>query len=118
MNPIVTARLANHLDAQRQAITEHWIKAVRASSEIPSAQKLSHAELSDHLPDLFNDLLVYLRTSAGGDARQKTIQAAHKHGNGRWGHGYNLAELVRELWTVHRLILRDVIRTFASAFPD
>jgi len=116
MNPIVTARLANHLDAQREAIREQWIKAVRSSPEIPSAQKLSHAELSDHLPDLFNDLLVYLRTSAGGDARQKTIEAARKHGKGRWDHGYNLAELVRELWSVHRLILRDVVRTFASAF--
>ncbi|MBV8227504.1 MAG: HAMP domain-containing histidine kinase, partial [Verrucomicrobia bacterium] len=37
---------------------------------------------------------------------------------GRWDHGYNLAELVRELWTVHRLILRDVVRTFSAAFPD
>jgi len=118
MTPIVIARLADHLDAQREAVTEHWIKAVRASSEIPSAQKLSHGELSDHFPDLFNDLLEYLRTSAGGDVRQRAIEAARKHGNHRWNQGYHLAELVRELWTIQRLVLRDVIRTFAFAFPD
>jgi signal transduction histidine kinase len=118
MTPIVTARLADHLCAQRGVITDHWIEAVRSSPEIPSAQKLSHAELRDHLPDLFNSLVEYLRTSASGDARRNVIRDARRHGSRRWDQGYNLGELLRELGTVHRLILRDAIRTFASSFPD
>jgi signal transduction histidine kinase len=118
MTPIVTARLADHLCAQRGVITDHWIEAVRTSPEIPSAQNLSHAELSDHLPDLFNSLVEYLRTSASGDARRNVIRDARRHGSRRWDQGYNLGELLRELGTVHRLILRDAIRTFASSFPD
>jgi signal transduction histidine kinase len=118
MTPIVTARLADHLCAQRGVITDHWIEAVRTNPEIPSAQNLSHAELSDHLPDLFNSLVEYLRTSASGDARRNVIRDARSHGSRRWDQGYNLGELLRELGTVHRLILRDAIRTFASSFPD
>ena len=118
MTPIVTARLADHLCAQRGVVTDHWVEAVRTSPEIPSAQKLSHAELSDHLPDLFNNLVEYLRTSASADARRRAMREARRHGSRRWDQGYNLAELLRELGTVHRLILRDAIRTFASSFPD
>jgi RsbRD-like negative regulator of sigma factor len=118
MTPIVTARLADHLCAQRGVITDHWVEAVRTSPEIPSAQKLSHAELSDHLPDLFNNLVEYLRTSASADARRRAMREARRHGSRRWDQGYNLAELLRELGTVHRLILRDAIRTFASSFPE
>jgi signal transduction histidine kinase len=117
MIPIVAAKLADHLRAEREAVTEHWIEAVRASSEIPSAQKLSHGELSDHLPELFDNLVEYVHTSAGCDARRRVIQASRQHGNRRWDQGYNLAELLRELGTVHRLIIRDVIRTSASSFP-
>jgi signal transduction histidine kinase len=118
MTPIVIAGLADYLGAQREVVTEHWIKVVRLNSEIPSAQKLSNGELSDHFPDLFNDLLEYLCTSAGGETRQRAIQTARNHGNRRWNQGYHLAELVRELWIVHRLVLRDVIRSFASIFPN
>ena len=118
MTSIVTVRLADHLCAQREAITEHWIEAVRTSPEIPSAQKLSHEELSDHLPGLFNNLVEYLRTAASGDARRNVTREARRHGSRRWDQGYNLAELLRELGTVHRLILQDAIRTFASSFPD
>jgi len=118
MSPKVTVRLADHLCAQREAITERWIEAVRTSSEIPSALRLSHGELSDHLPGLFNNLVEYLRTGASGDARRNVIREARRHGSRRWDQGYNLAELLRELGTVHRLILRDAIRTFASSFPD
>jgi signal transduction histidine kinase len=118
MTPIVTVRLADHLCAQRGVITDHWIEAVRTSPEIPSAQNLSHAELSDHLPDLFNNLVEYLRTSASGDARRNVMREARRHGSRRWDQGYNLGELLRELGTVHRMILRDAIRTFASSFPD
>ena len=118
MTPIVTVTFADHLCAQRKAITEHWIEAVRTSPEIPSAQKLSHGELSDHLPGLFNDLVEYLRTAASGDARRNVMREARRHGSRRWDQGYSLAELLRELGTVHRLILRDAIRTFASSFPD
>jgi hypothetical protein len=74
--------------------------------------------LSDHLPGLFNDLVEYLRTAASGDARRNVMREARRHGSRRWDQGYSLAELLRELGTVHRLILRDAIRTFASSFPD
>jgi signal transduction histidine kinase len=118
MNPATASRLAEHLRAHRPKITEAWIDAVRSDPEIASSQKLTRSELADHLPALFNDLIDYLQTSAPEVARQQVRREAQRHGNQRWRQAYRLVELLRELGTVRRLLLRHGLEVFFVRHPE
>jgi signal transduction histidine kinase len=118
MNSIAASRLAEHLRALQPKITEAWIEAVRSDPEIASSQKLSRSELADHLPALFNDLIGYLQTSAPEDVRQQVRLEAQRHGNQRWRQDYRLVELLRELGTVRRLLLRLGLDDFFELHPE
>jgi signal transduction histidine kinase len=118
MNPAVASRFAKHLRTHQSAITEAWIQAVKSDPAIPSSQRLTQAELSDHLPALFNDLIDYLQTSAAEGARRQVRQEAQRHGNQRWKQGYQLIELLRELGTVQRLLLRHGLHSFLQLHPE
>src|SRR5260221_477399 len=100
------------------AITEAWVQAVKSDAEIASSQKLTLPELADHLPALFNDLIEYLQTSATEGTRQWVRQEAQRHGNQRWKQGYRLVELLRELGTVQRLLLRRGLHDFLQLHPE
>ena len=63
MNPTAASRLTEHLSAHRSPITDAWIQAVKEDREITSSKKLTRAELADHLPVLFKDLIDYLESS-------------------------------------------------------
>ncbi|HXL26731.1 MAG TPA: RsbRD N-terminal domain-containing protein, partial [Chthoniobacterales bacterium] len=118
MNPTAASHFAKHLGAHQPTITEAWIQAVKSDPGIPSSQRLTQAELSDHLPALFNDLIDYLQTSAAEGARKQVRQEARRHGNQRWKQGYQLIELLRELGTVQRLLLRHGLRSFLQLHPE
>jgi signal transduction histidine kinase len=118
MNPIAVFGLANYLSTCERTIIDAWIRAVKSDPEIPSGQKLTPDELSDHLPALFDDLIDCLQTSAPEAARERVRQEAHRHGNQRWNQGYQLIELLRELGTVHRLLLRHGLHGFLNLHPE
>jgi signal transduction histidine kinase len=118
MNSTAASRFVQHLRAHQSTITEAWIQAVRSDSEITSSQKLPRAELADHLPALFNDLIDYLQTSGTEGICQRVRQEAQRHGNQRWKQGYRLIELLRELGTVHRLFLQIGLRRFLELYPE
>jgi signal transduction histidine kinase len=118
MNPAVASGFAKHLRTHQSTITEAWIQAVESDPGIPSSERLTRAELSDHLPALFNDLIDYLQTSAEEGARRQVRQEARRHGNQRWKQGYQLIELLRELGTVQRLLLRHGLRSFLQLHPE
>jgi hypothetical protein len=63
MNSTAAFRFAEHLRAHQSTITEAWIEAVKSDPEIASSLKLTRAELSDHLPALFSDLIDYLQST-------------------------------------------------------
>jgi signal transduction histidine kinase len=118
MNPTAASRFAEHLRTHQSAITEAWVKAVKSDREIASSQKLTLSELADHLPALFNDLIEYLQSSATEGTRQRVTQEAQRHGNQRWKQGYRLVELLRELGTVQRLLLRHGLHSFVQLHPE
>jgi signal transduction histidine kinase len=118
MNSTAAFRFAEHLRAHQSTITEAWIEAVKSDPEIASSLKLTRAELSDHLPALFSDLIDYLQASATEGTRKRVRQEAQRHGNQRWKHGYRLIELLRELGTVHRLLLRHGLHSFLQLHPE
>jgi signal transduction histidine kinase len=112
MNPTAASRLAEHLRGHQPKITEAWIEAVRSDPGIASSLKLTRSELADHLPALFNDLIDYVQTSGLEVARQKVRREARRHGNQRWRQGYRLVELLQELGTIRRLLLRHGLDDF------
>jgi signal transduction histidine kinase len=118
MNSTAASLLAEHLRAHQPKITEAWIEAVRSDPEIASSQKLSRSELADHLPALFNDLIGYVQTSAPEVARQQVRREAQRHGNLRWRQDYRLVELLRELGTVRRLLVRHGLEDFFELHPE
>jgi signal transduction histidine kinase len=118
MDNTIASHFATYLDTRRKIIIELWIDAVLKSPEIHGSNGMTRQQLSDHLPLLFDDLVAYLRTDASGTARRKTEKAALEHGRNRWRQNYGLADLIRELWTIHRLIFREVIQTFIGEYPQ
>jgi signal transduction histidine kinase len=118
MNSTAASRFAKHLRAHQSAITEAWTQAVKSDPEITASRKLTPAELGDHLPALFNDLIDYLQTSGAEGSRQRVRQEAQRHGNQRWKQKYRLVELLRELGIVHRLLLRQGLRSFLQQYPE
>ncbi|MGA8478534.1 MAG: sensor histidine kinase [Chthoniobacterales bacterium] len=118
MNPTAASRFAEHLKTHQSTITEAWVQAVKSDREIASSQKLTRSDLADHLPALFNDLIEYLQTSATEGTRQRIRQEAQRHGNQRWKQGYRLVELLRELGTVQRLLLRRGLLDFLQLHPE
>jgi len=118
MNPTAASHFAEHLRTHQSAITEAWVQAVKGDREIASSQKLTLSELADHLPALFNDLIEYLESSATEGTRERVRQEAQRHGNQRWKQGYRLVELLRELGTIQRLLLRRGLHDFLQLHPE
>lgn len=118
MNPAAVSQLVTHLRIHRATITEAWLQAVRSDPEIASAQRLAPAELADHFPALFNDLINYFQVSATESARQRVRQEARMHGDQRWNQGYRLIELLRELGTAHRFLFRYGLDPFLKQHPE
>jgi PAS domain S-box-containing protein len=102
-----TAALADHLDERTDAILAVWKARVDGKGNIPDARQLSYAEFIDHVPEILEQIAAYLR----GDPPAATI-AGRKHGSVRWRQGYDVAEVVRELSQLRKILVQA---TFAHA---
>jgi hypothetical protein len=117
MSPDLKLRaFAQFLCDRREQITREWIDAVRTDPGIPASTKLPHEALSDHLPQLFDDLADTL----GGSAAPRARAAAHAqaHGGHRWWQGFQFTELLREMSILRRIISVEHLSAFALANPD
>ena len=108
----VKRHLVEYLVGRQSHIGEQVVSAIRSSSEISCAERLTDQELIDHFPQLFADLVEYFLTDAEPNTRRRTIEAASKHGMTRWQQGYELVEVIRELGIVHQSILNHGIGRF------
>lgn len=105
----VLSRLAEYLQTQQQAITDQWLLAVRRDPEIETADRLTHQQLVDHLPQLFAELCAFLRRRDAA-ALQDIKEDAQQHGGYRWKNGYEIEEVLRELDVFRHLIGTAVAR--------
>jgi signal transduction histidine kinase len=118
MNPAVVSSLAQHLTDRQLQMIPTWINAVGSDLEIKSARTISESELADHLPRLFNDLVEHLQRSGAEDCAKRVREEARKHGNQRWRQGYQLAELLREIAIIRRLIMVEGLSSFFRLRPE
>ena len=110
--------LVGYLVRQQAVIGEQVVRSIRTTDSIPSAIALTDQELIDHFPQLFAGLVEYFMTEASLETRKRTVDAAVKHGGTRWQQGYQLTELVRELWLVEKSILDHAIEKFFELNPQ
>jgi signal transduction histidine kinase len=108
-------RLTETLDEARDEVGRRWLAAVRRSADLPTAQRLNDRQLSDHLPQLFDDLAAYLRDQGDAATRRRVAQAARAHGGSRGEQGYGLEELLRELEMMRRAVLSGPVAGFVRA---
>src|SRR5262249_25518564 len=110
-SPMSFPALARSLDAAKETIMERWLEAVRRDG-LPSAQKLAEPRLRDHLPDLLTRVV-----EAVADSKTPRVEAeGQEHGRQRFGTGYEIAEVVREL-ALLRDVLLDQVEEFAGGAP-
>src|SRR4051794_3469523 len=99
MITVSISSLTSFLRSRKEAILQGWLASVCAG-EVPSAQSLPDPQLRDHVPELLERIFGAI---AGQPTPTVEIEA-EEHGHQRWGTGYDIGEVVREL-----LLLRDVL---------
>ncbi len=93
-----------------------WLSSMRAHPRIASTDTMTRQQLADHLPLLFENLVVRLRTAKpnkdGGPGPD-----AKKHGGHRWRQGYRIEELFDEIRLLRRIVCQHLFLTFGEVYP-
>ena len=108
---------ADYVHQQQPAINAEWMQLVRESPDIPDAMHISYEALQDHVPELINDLVDRLRLEKEG-SREAVSDHSRSHGRAQWKAGYNLSELIWEIYTIKRVLKRSILVKFARAHPE
>lgn len=96
-----TAILADHIDHHVDAILTAWRSTIDRVGNVPTSSKLSPREFVDHVPEILGVLAERLR---GKDV--DVGQAGRKHGQNRWNHGYDIAQVLNELGHLRTSLIR------------
>ncbi|MCP3707183.1 RsbRD N-terminal domain-containing protein [Paraburkholderia sp. CNPSo 3274] len=117
-SPSPVTQIAAHVASQRNTLAAQWLRTVHADADIDASDRLTHAQLIDHLPVLFDELCRFLRgrdaALLAGDVRDD----AQEHGHHRWEQGYRLEELLRELDVLRRIVLEAVSDALPELDPE
>jgi signal transduction histidine kinase len=113
---LTLGKLAVYLEAQQHTLTEQWLVAVRRDPEIAAADRLTHQQLVDHLPQIYRECCNFLRTRDAVALVAEAKDDAQEHGVVRWQDGYKIDELIREL-EVFRGILAVALNRYAELDP-
>jgi PAS domain S-box-containing protein len=109
----VLARLAQLILEHKDEIVEHWVKAMEEETEIESADSLTHRQVVDHVPAIFDELAALLRAHPG----DHSLKDASIHGRYRWLQGYRLDELLHEFGLLREVFLEH-LSIFLQQLPD
>jgi hypothetical protein len=110
------ANLADYLEAQQATATDQWLMAVRRDPEIAAADRLTHLQLLDHLPEIYQECCTFLRTRDAALLVEDAKSDAKTHGEIRWAEGYKIDELIREL-EVFRGICGGIVLRYGDVDP-
>ena len=87
--------VAHILEQETQTTIDEWLQGIEKVPKI-MAIRMSPAERSAHLPQLFRDLVSRLRNPLPLGSRALVSKAAEKHGRQRREQGYTAAMMVEE----------------------
>ena len=105
--PLPQKRVSLVLREHADVVIEYFLKHVKELPELAKI-KLSDEELTDHLTELFTEIIRRLDTP-GWQASGKAIKAAQKHGRQRKSQGYTAPMLNEEARILRRCIF-DVVQ--------
>ena len=108
---------ADYVDEQRHVIDRQWMQLVRHSPDVLDALHIPDAALRDHVPDLIAALVERLRLEKEG-AREATGDLSRRHGRDQWKAGYNISELIWEIYLIKRVLKQSVLVPFAAEHPE
>lgn len=94
-----------------------WRERVREDKAITATQSLNTTALTNHLPEIFDDLIATLRRYGSETVAKQAVKDAEEHGATRRRQGYELPEMLRELKHL-RAILIYHLRIFEDLSPD
>jgi len=101
------------LENETAAIISNWLQRVDAEPEIIRV-RLTDAERSAHLPELFDDLVARLRHPLALGTRARRSLASEKHGLLRREQGYTAAMMVEESRMLQVSIFEGLQRNLQS----
>lgn len=96
--------LIDHICSRRAAITNAWLQALWKSPEFSTPGNIPAPQLIDHLPNLFDDLVDYLR----GESVPQAEDHARVHGRYRWEQHFQLDEVLREMLVIRGIIIAEI----------
>jgi two-component system CheB/CheR fusion protein len=106
------AAFAQALRATKESLVERWLAEV-GQEGFSSAQELSTTQLRDHVPELLEGVCAAVEGSGAPVGETE----GQEHGHQRWGTGYDIGEVVREL-TLLRNVLLAALEEYADAAPE
>jgi signal transduction histidine kinase len=108
---------ADYMRHQRDAIARRWMQLVRDSPEVPRAAHISPDALQDHVPELMDDFVEYLRVGKEG-VMEQAVEHSRMHGREQWKAGYNISGLIWEIYIIRRILTETVLAEFAREHPE
>jgi signal transduction histidine kinase len=105
---------AAFLRRERDELTENWMTAVLADADVTGVDKLTYAQLADHLPSILDELCLALEAHDLERVESAIEGDARRHGLARWQQGYRIEELVRELDLFHQVLV-EALDQFVDA---
>ena len=106
--------LANHIEQQWDDVLTKWISVLHKDPAAHASNDLTRAQLINHLPELFKEMCMIIKQPENDLEQAQTVQFAQAHGINRWQHGYEPAELVRELGSLRTIILTEDLETILA----
>ncbi|SIT45564.1 Histidine kinase [Paraburkholderia ribeironis] len=103
---------SNFVRAEQTRLTEQWTHAVASDIHLVEADRLTHQQLVDDLPEILGGICAALDAEDLDCVEPSIERNAIKHGKVRWRQGYRIEELVRELDLFHEVLV-EALETFA-----
>ena len=101
----VFSQLAIALRSRSEKIMARWEAMIREI--LPTADKLTFAQLRDHLPQTLGKMAAALESSTAHETRHLISQTTD-HGELRFHQGYNVEELIIEYRLLRRILIEEV----------
>lgn len=115
MSDTTKAQFAKYLAPRTEAIVASWLEAVKADPRLVTADSLPELQLRDHVPKILASLIEALGSET--QPKEEANRSAVIHGEERWRQGYQLRELLLEIYWLRTELFREAA-AFATGHAD
>ena len=113
----IGAELAQFISERHERILLDWEEAVRRDRAVPSADKLTRRQLTDHIPELLTSLSLTLSEAFDQQVAGDITYTAAMHGQIRWQQDYDVSELLREIGHLRTALIHQ-LSEFQTQTPN